>query len=294
MATAAGGGTNVWVRHSLLIAALSQSSATGGGANKSRLPPNNSTSTNATAAVITGLPSAAAGGNKLSKSRDEDLASDFTSLTANSSIASGVNSTVGSTVGVGGSTKHMWGWVKAKARADASVDSDSAPDGVMVTIIDADHPDLDGRHIHIPSKLLQEQQQADGKKNISSGSSSSSQIYGPDLVMANAWASFGSSSASVGQSSSRDGRRRSSGGQQQLSGAAMEVPPADLIQVSYEYQRGINKSMHLRAWMDGWKCPSILLDSNEWMFLIASYSISHHTPPLFFSTPTIVFHAIPI
>ena len=224
MATAAGGGTNVWVRHSLLIAALSQSSAAGGGANKSRLPPNNSSSTNHASAVVTGLPSAAAGGNKFSKHRDEDQASDFTSLTANSSMASGVNSTVGSTVGVGGSTKHMWGWVKAKARADANADSaDSAPDGVMVTVIDADHPDLDGRNIHIPSKLLQQQQQA------GSGSSNNSQIYGPDLVMANAWASFGSPSASVGPSS-RGGRSNSGG--EQLSGAAMEVPPADLIQVS--------------------------------------------------------------
>ena len=232
MATAAGGGTNVWVRHSLLIAALSQSSAAGGGANKSRLPPNNSSSTNHASAVVTGLPSAAAGGNKFSKHRDEDQASDFTSLTANSSMASGVNSTVGSTVGVGGSTKHMWGWVKAKARADANADSDSVPDGVMVTVIDADHPELDGRNIHIPSKLLQ--QQADGKKNNNSGSGSSnnSQIYGPDLVMANAWASFESSSASVGPSSTRGGR--SNYGGQQLSGAAMEVPPADLIQVSYE------------------------------------------------------------
>ena len=230
MATAAGGGTNVWVRHSLLIAALSQSSAAGGGANKSRLPPNNSSSTNHASAVVTGLLSAAAGGNKFSKHRDEDQASDFTSLTANSSMASGVNSSVGSTVGVGGSTKHMWGWVKAKARADANADSDSGPDGVMVTVIDADHPDLDGRNIHIPSKLLQQQQQADGKKNNSvSGSSNNSQIYGPDLVMANAWASFGSPSAGVGPSS-RGGRSNSGG--EQLSGAAMEVPPADLIQVS--------------------------------------------------------------
>ena len=222
-----GGGTNVWVRHSLLIAALSQSSSTGGGANKSRLPPNSSTisSTNHASAVVTGLPSAASGGNKFSKQKDEDQASDFTSLTANSSMTSGVNSTVGSTVGVGGSTKcHMWGWVKAKARADANADSDSASDGVMVTVIDADHPDLDGRSIHIPSKLLQ-QQQSDGTKN-----NNNSQIYGPDLVMANAWASFGSSSASVGPPSSRGGRSNS--GQQQLSGAAMEVPPADLIQVS--------------------------------------------------------------
>ena len=231
MATAAGGGTNVWVRHSLLIAALSQSSAAGGGANKSRLPPNNSSSTNHASAVVTGLPSAAAGGNKFSKHRDEDQASDFTSLTANSSMASGVNSTVGSTVGVGGSTKHMWGWVKAKARADANADADSVPDGVMVTVIDADHPELDGRNIHIPSKLLQ--QQADGKKNNNSSSgSNNSQIYGPDLVMANAWASFESSSASVVPSSSRGGRSNSGG--QQLSGAAMEVPPADLIQVRYE------------------------------------------------------------
>ena len=226
-----GGGTNVWVRHSLLIAAVSQSSSTGGGANKSRLPPNSNTnsSTNHASAVVTGLPSAAAGGNKFSKQKDEDQASDFTSLTANSSMTSGVNSTVGSTVGVGGSTKcHMWGWVKAKARADANADSDSASDGVMLTVIDTDHPDLDGRSIRIPSKLLQQQQQqGDGTMK-----NNNSQIYGPDLVMANAWASFGSSSASVGPPSSRGGRSNS--GQQQLSGAAMEVPPADLIQVSYE------------------------------------------------------------
>ena len=222
-----GGGTNVWVRHSLLIAALSQSgSATGGSANKSRLPPNSTNSTSNANAVVTGLPT----GNKYSKARDEDQASDFTSLTANSSMASGVNSTVGLSVGsVGGSTKQqqMWGWVKAKARTNA--DSDSSPDGVVVSITDADHPELDGRNIHIPSKLLQ--QQADGRKNNSVSSSSNSQIYGPDLVMANAWASFGSSSASVGSQSSRGGRS-GPGQQQQLSGAAMEVPPADLIQVS--------------------------------------------------------------
>ena len=192
--TGAGGGTAVWVRRSLLLSALSQSSA---GTNS-----NNKLSKTGSS-------------NKLSRvGSEEDRASDFTALTANSSTASPACSAPAPST----STADSWGWVRA--RLSTADDKSAARDnndnggadggGVVVKVADGDHPDLDGRSVSIPSGLLNTIPSAtastsstSSNKSKSAGSNNGGEegtVYGPDLVMAN---------------------------------AAGEESPADLIQVSF-------------------------------------------------------------
>ena len=181
-AGAGGGGTAVWVRRSLLLSALAQSTA---GAGNSFGGNNNKLSKISSSGKIAS-----------SGSAEEDRASDFTALTANSSTASSASTPNAAAIST------SWGWVRARLQAENSATGEEgvgeSGGGVVVKVSDGDHPDLDGRSVSIPSGLL-------GTGSPSSSNRSEEEkgtVYGPDLVMAN---------------------------------AAGEESPADLIQVSLNF-----------------------------------------------------------
>ena len=195
-AGAGGGGTAVWVRRSLLLSALAQSTA---GAGNSFGGNNNKLSKISSSGKIAS-----------SGSAEEDRASDFTALTANSSTASSASTPNAAAIST------SWGWVRARLQAENSATGEEgvgeSGGGVVVKVSDGDHPDLDGRSVSIPSGLLNTIPSAtastsstSSNKSKSAGSNNGGEegtVYGPDLVMAN---------------------------------AAGEESPADLIQVSLNF-----------------------------------------------------------